>query len=79
MNVLNNIFSAPSQPGSHLFLFHLEYANTFILDRIFTKMAAYLLIYGDMYWITTFSFLEFITDNVMLDFKCTLVWNNDFL
>jgi hypothetical protein len=22
-----------------------------------------------------FSFLDFIMDNVMLDFKCTLVWN----
>jgi hypothetical protein len=38
-------------------------------------MFAYLLIYGDMYWRTTLSFLDFITDNVMLDFKCTLVWN----
>jgi hypothetical protein len=38
-------------------------------------MSAYLLICGDMYWRTTFSFLDFIMDNVMLDLKCTLVWN----
>jgi hypothetical protein len=43
------------------------------------KMFAYLLICADMYWRTTFSFLDFITDNVMLDFKCTLVWNIGFL
>jgi hypothetical protein len=42
-------------------------------------MSAYLLVCGDMYWRITFSFLDFITDNVMLDFKCTLVWNTDFL
>jgi hypothetical protein len=38
-------------------------------------MYVYLLICGDMYWRTTFPFLDFIMDNVMLDFKCTLVWN----
>jgi hypothetical protein len=43
------------------------------------KMFAYLLICGYMYWRTTFSFLDFITDNVMLDFKCTSVWNTFFL
>jgi hypothetical protein len=43
------------------------------------KMSAYLLICGDMYWRTTFSFPDFITDNVMLDFKCTSVWNTGFL
>ena len=43
------------------------------------KMSAYLLICGVMYWRTIFSFLGFITDNVMFDFKCTLVWNTDFL
>ena len=43
------------------------------------KMFAYLLICGDMYWITTFSFLDFILDNVMIDFKCTSVWNIGFL
>jgi hypothetical protein len=42
-------------------------------------MSAYLLICGNMYWRTNFSFLDFIMDNVMLDFKCTLVWNTDFL
>ena len=42
-------------------------------------MYAYLLICGDMYWRTTFSFLYFITDNVMLDFKCTSIWNIGFL
>ena len=42
-------------------------------------MSAYLLICGDIYWRITFSFLDFITNNVMLDFKCTLVWNTDFL
>jgi hypothetical protein len=26
-------------------------------------------------WRITLSFLDFITDNVMLDLKCTLVWN----
>jgi hypothetical protein len=41
----------------------------------FTKMSAYLLICGDMYWRIIFSFLDFIMENVMLDFKCTLVWN----
>jgi hypothetical protein len=30
-------------------------------------MSAYLLIYGDIYWRTIFSFLDFITENVMLD------------
>jgi hypothetical protein len=30
-------------------------------------MSAYLLICGDIYWRTTFSFLDFITENVMLD------------
>ena len=45
----------------------------------FPKMSAYLLICGDMYWRTTFSFLDFITDNVMLDFRCTSVWNTGFL
>ena len=43
------------------------------------KMFAYLLICGDMYWRTTFSFLDFITDNVILDFKRTSVWNTSFL
>ena len=33
----------------------------------------------DMYWRTSFSFLDFITDNVMLDFNCTSVWNTGFL
>jgi hypothetical protein len=41
-------------------------------------MSAYLLICGDMYWRTTFSFLNFITDNGVLDLKCTLVWNTGF-
>ena len=53
--------------------------HSFILDKSFTKMSAYLLICGDMYWRTSFSFLDFITDNVMLDFKCTSVWNTSFL
>jgi hypothetical protein len=30
-------------------------------------MSSYLLIYGDIYWRTTFSFLDFIMENVMLD------------
>jgi hypothetical protein len=30
-------------------------------------MSAYLLICGDIYWRTTFSFLDFITKSVMLD------------
>jgi hypothetical protein len=51
----------------------LEYANSFILDKIFTKMSTYVLICGDIYWRTTFSFLDFITKNVMLDLKCTSV------
>jgi hypothetical protein len=38
-------------------------------------MSAYLLICGEMYWRIIFSFLDFIMDNVVLDFKCTLVWN----
>jgi hypothetical protein len=29
-------------------------------------MSAYLLICGDIYWRTTFSFLDFIAENVML-------------
>jgi hypothetical protein len=37
-------------------------------------MSAYLLICGDIYWRTTFSFLDFITENVMLDLKCTSVF-----
>jgi hypothetical protein len=43
-----------------------EYASSFILNGGFTKMYAYLLICGDMYWRITFSFLDFIMDNVML-------------
>jgi hypothetical protein len=43
--------------------------------EVFTKMSVYLLICGDMYLKIIFSFLDFIMDNVMLDFKCTLVWN----
>jgi hypothetical protein len=41
-------------------------------------MSAYLLIRGDMFWRTTFSFLDFITDNGILDLKCTSVWNSGF-
>jgi len=51
----------------------IEYANSFILDRGFTKMSAYLLICGDMYWRTTFSFLDFIMENVMLDLN--VLWS----
>ena len=46
--------------------FFLEYANFFILDRGFTKISAYLLICGDILE-NHFSFLDFITENVMLD------------
>jgi len=55
--------------------------NLGVISSFFNKevVSAYLLICGDMYWRTTFSFLDFITDNVMLDFKYTSVWNTGLL
>ena len=57
----------------------LEYANSFILDRGFTKMSAYLLICGDIIE-NHFSFLDLITKNVMLDLNVLQsFWNTGFL
>jgi hypothetical protein len=43
-------------------------------------MSAYLLICGDIYWRTTFSFLDFMTENVMLDLSVVRsFWNTGFL
>ena len=47
-------------------------------------MSAYLLICGDIYWRTTFSFLDFIMENVMLDLNDfglsgTLVFSEGFI
>ena len=71
--------SLESLPFQLVELFPWALASSFILNMGFTKMYAYLLICGDMYWRITFFFLDFITDNVMLDFKCTSVWNTGFL
>jgi hypothetical protein len=44
------------------------------------KYPAYLLICGDIYWRTTFSFLDFIMENVMLDLNVLWsFWNTGFL
>jgi hypothetical protein len=43
-------------------------------------MSAYLLICGDIYWRTTFSFMDFITENVMLDLiVLRFFWNTGIL
>jgi hypothetical protein len=43
-------------------------------------MSAYLLICGDIYWRTTFSFLDFITESVMLDLNVLRsFWNTGIL
>jgi hypothetical protein len=43
-------------------------------------MSAYLLICGDIYWRTTFSFLDFIMESVMLDLiVLRSLWNTGIL
>jgi hypothetical protein len=57
----------------------LEYANSFIFDRGFTKIYAYLLICGDILE-NHFSSLDLITKNVMLDLNVLqFFWNTGFL
>jgi hypothetical protein len=56
----------------------LEHANSFILDRGFTKIFAYLLICGDILE-NHFSFLDLIMENVMLDLNVLRsFWNTGF-
>jgi hypothetical protein len=86
---VSTIFSGlPPDLGVIYSLFNKEFISTsYILSmqtlsswtEALPKMSTYFLICGDMYWRNTFSFLEFITDNVILDFKCTYVWNTGFL
>ena len=60
--------SSPRAPTWVRKLFHLE-----------QKLYQDVCLSAHLYWRITFSFLDFMTDNVMLDFKCTSVWNTSFL
>jgi hypothetical protein len=76
LGVISSLFNKEFvSMSSNLFL---EYAKFFILDRGFTKISAYLLIYGDILE-NHFSFLDLITENVMLDLNVLRsFWNTEF-
>ena len=69
---INNTSMLPPNLGFISFFFNKEVVSTRS-----KKTSAYLLICGDIYWRTTFSFLDFITESVMLVLQS--FWNIGFL